>query len=111
VKTGPTASSQRLVCGDVQELTGGARLSAAELVNKGLVGGPREECANDVCVDDVRERIALLGEPADVVPQGLAKLLFAALDVLGVFRAHVRPLGVPNEDLSKLCLAMGAVGR
>jgi hypothetical protein len=37
--------------------------------------------ADDVCVDDIRERIALLGEPGDVVPQELARLLFAALEV------------------------------
>jgi hypothetical protein len=64
-----------MVRGDIQELTGGARLSTAEHVNEGLAGGPREEHADDVCVDDVKERIALLGELADVVPQGLSSCL------------------------------------
>jgi hypothetical protein len=57
-----------MVRGNVQELVGGARLAAAELVNEGLAGGPRKEHADDVCIDNVRERIELLGEPVDVVP-------------------------------------------
>jgi hypothetical protein len=100
-----------MVLGDVQELAGGVWLPVAELVNKGLAGGPRDEHIDDVCIDDVRERIALLGELADVVPQGLARLLFAALEVLGVSGAHVRPLEIPNEDLFELRPAMDTVGR
>jgi hypothetical protein len=80
------------------------------LVNEGLAGGPREERTNNVCVNDVREGIALLGEPADVVLQGLARLLFAALEVPGLSTAHVRPLEIPNEDLFELCPATNAVG-
>jgi hypothetical protein len=53
-------------------------------MNKGLAGDPGEERTDDVYVDDVRERIVLLGEPADVVPKGLARLLLAALEVAGV---------------------------
>ena len=37
-------------------------------------------------------------EPADVVPQGLARLLLAALEVPGVFRADIRPLEIFDED-------------
>jgi hypothetical protein len=68
-----------VVRGDVYELAGGALLSAAELMNRGLAGGLREECTDGVCVDDVRERIALLEELADVVPEGLARLLLQPL--------------------------------
>jgi hypothetical protein len=76
---GPTIDEDRpnhllaggVVRGDVQELTGGAPLLVAKLVNEGLAGGPREEHTYNVCVDDVRERIALLGEPVDVVVQEL----------------------------------------
>jgi hypothetical protein len=53
----------------------------------------------------------LLGEPTDVVSQGLARLLFAALEVPGVSKAHVRPLEIPNEYLFELCPATDAVGR
>ena len=34
----------------------------------------------------------------DVIPQGLAGLLLAALEVLGVSRVDVRPLEIPDED-------------
>jgi hypothetical protein len=57
-----------VVRGDVLELVGGVQLPAAKLVNEGLAGGPEEECADNVCIDDVREGIALLGEPMNIVP-------------------------------------------
>ena len=60
------------------------RLQASKLVDQGLAGRPREEYADDVRVDNIREGVALLGEPADVIPQGLTGLLLAALEVLGV---------------------------
>jgi hypothetical protein len=43
---------------------GGAQLPAVELVNEGLAGGPRQERIDDVCVDDIKDRIALLRESA-----------------------------------------------
>ena len=39
-----------------------------------------------------------MGEPTDVIPQGLAGLLLAALEVLGVFRMDIRPLEISDED-------------
>jgi hypothetical protein len=42
-----------VVHGNVQELTGGARLSTAELMDEGLAGGPGEEHADDVCINHV----------------------------------------------------------
>ena len=63
-----------------------------------VMGGPREECADDVRVDDIREGVASLGEPADLIPQGLAGLLLATLEVPGVSRADVRPLEISDED-------------
>ena len=62
-------------------------------MDQGLAGRPREECADDVCVDDIREGVALLG-----IPQGLVGLLLAALEVPRVPRADIRPLEVPDED-------------
>ena len=73
-------------------------LQAAKLVDQGLTVRPREECADDVCVDDIGEEVASLGEPTDVIPQGLVGLLVIALEVLGVSRADVRPLEISNED-------------
>ena len=39
-----------------------------------------------------------MGEPTDVIPQGLARLLLAALEVPGIPRADICPLEVPDED-------------
>ena len=63
-------------------------------MDQGLVGCPREEWADDIHVDDIREGVASLLEHVDVIPQGLAGLLLAALEVLGVIRADIRPLEV-----------------
>jgi len=41
---------------------------AIELVDKGLAGRPREEGADDICVDDVGKRVALLGETGRYSP-------------------------------------------
>ena len=57
-----------VVSGDVEQVMGGTGLQAAELVDQGLVGRPREECANDIHVDDIREGVESLGEPTDVIP-------------------------------------------
>ena len=67
-------------------------------MDQGLVGRPREECSDDICIDDIREGVASLGEPADVIPQGLARLLLVALEVPGVTRADIRLLEVPDEE-------------
>ena len=67
-------------------------------MDQGLTVCLREECADDVCIDDIREGVALLRKPTDVIPQGLAGLLLTALEVLGVPWADVRPLEIPNED-------------
>ena len=39
---------------------GGTGLHIAELVDQGLVGCPREERTDDVSIDDIRKRVALL---------------------------------------------------
>ena len=67
-------------------------------MDHGLAVCPGEERADDVCVDNIREGVALLGEPADVILQGLAGLLLAALEVLGVSRADIRPLEIFDKD-------------
>ena len=50
---------------------GGTGFQAAKLVDQGVTICPREESIDDVCVDDIREGVASLGEPTDVIPQGL----------------------------------------
>ena len=86
-------------------------LKTAKLVDQGLAGHPGEECTDDVRVDDIREGVASLGEPVDVIPQGLTGLLMAALEVLGVSRADIRPLEISDEDPLEVCLVVDAVVR
>ena len=49
-------------------------------MDQGLAGRPGEECADDVCVDDIREGVASLREPTDVTPQ---------CNTLGVWLPHL----------------------
>ena len=57
-----------MVHGDVEQVVGGTGLHIAELVDQGLTCCPREECADDIRVDDIRDVVASLGEPMDVIP-------------------------------------------
>ena len=52
-----------------------------------------------------------MGEPMDVIPQGLAGLLLAALEVPGVTRPDIRPLEISDEDPIEVCLVEDAVVR
>ena len=56
-----------MVSGDVEQVAGGMGLQVAKLVGQGLVGRPKEEYADDVRINDIREGVALLGEPTDVI--------------------------------------------
>ena len=78
-------------------------------MDQGLTGRLGEECTDDVHIDNIRERVASLGEPTDVIPQGLARLLLAALKVLGVYRVDIRPLEIFDEDPLEVRPAMDAV--
>ena len=57
-----------MVHGDVEQVAGGTGLQAAKLVDQGLTGCPREECANDVHINDIKKGFAPLREPIDVIP-------------------------------------------
>ena len=63
-----------------------------------LESGAGDERPNDVGVRDVRELGALLGETPNEVSERLIRLLMVAPRVLGVSRAHVCALKIPNED-------------
>ena len=56
-----------MVSGDVEQVTGGTGFQAAKLVDQGLSVRPREECTDDVCIDDIWEGVASLGESMDVI--------------------------------------------
>ena len=49
-----------MVRGDVKQVAGGTGLHIAELVDQGLRGCPREERADDVCINDIRKGVAPL---------------------------------------------------
>ena len=57
-----------MVSGDIEQVTGGMGLQASKIVDQGLIGHPREECADDIHVNDIREGVASLGEHTDVIP-------------------------------------------
>ena len=67
-------------------------------MDQGLEGRPKEGCTDDIHIDDIREGVALLGEPMDVVPLGLAGLLLATLEVLGIPRTDICPMEISEED-------------
>ena len=49
-----------VVSGGIEQVAGGTGLWAAKLVDQGLAGCPGEECADDVCVNDIRKGVTLL---------------------------------------------------
>ena len=57
-----------VVGGDVEQVAGGTGFQVAKLVDQGLTVRPGEERADDICVDDIREGVASLEEPTDVIP-------------------------------------------
>ena len=65
--------------GDVQELLGGPRALASQLVDQGLIGGPKQEGSDDVGVGDIGQLIAFTGEASDVVAESFPSLLSAIL--------------------------------
>jgi len=88
-----------MASGDVEELLGGSRALTSQLVNQGLVGGPRQEGSYDVSVDDVGQLIALPGEAPDVSMKGFSGLLSSIFEIPWVPRMLVRTLDVSHEDL------------
>ena len=63
-----------VVRGNVEQVMSGMGLQAVKLVDQGLIGCPREECADDVRVDDIRKGVAPLRGPTNVILQGLIGL-------------------------------------
>ena len=87
-----------MVRGDIEQVVGGLGLWTTKLLNQRLTCCPGEERADDICVDDIRERVASLGDSTDIIPQEFAGLLLAALEVTGVSRADIHPLEIFDED-------------
>ena len=52
--------TEGVVCGDVEQVTGGMGLHIAELVDQGLAGCPREERVDNIHINDIRKGVAPL---------------------------------------------------
>ena len=85
--------------GDVERLLGGSWALMPQLVNQGLIGGPRQESSYNVGISDVRQLVALPGEAPDVPTKGFSGLLSIVLEVPWVSSALVCALEVSHEDL------------
>ena len=59
--------AEGMVCGDVEQVTGGSGLQAAKLMNQRRTGCPREERADNVRVNNIRKGVASFLEPTDVI--------------------------------------------
>jgi hypothetical protein len=66
---------------NIHQTVGSDRSAAAQLSDQLFAGGTREEGHDDVGVSDVGKLGALFGETSDVVPEGLARLLFVTLEI------------------------------
>jgi hypothetical protein len=67
---------------NIHQTVGSNGSAAAQLSDQLFAGGTREKGHDDVGVSDVGELGALFGETSDVVPEGFARLLFAASEIL-----------------------------
>jgi hypothetical protein len=102
-KNGPDCLLTRGVSGgDVKQLLCGLQLITTKFMHKGLTISARPKCRDDVDVADLGEFVTLLGKLSDVMPEGLAQLLPATLQVLGVAQPHVCALEVVSEDLLEI---------
>ena len=70
-----------MASGDLEELLGGSWALMSQLMNQGLVGGPRQEGPYDVCVSDIGQLIALPGEVLDVPTKGFPRLLSTVFEI------------------------------
>ena len=97
--------------GNVEELLGGSWALMSQVVNQGLIGGPRQESSYNVDVSDVRQLIAMPGEAPDVPTKGLSGLLPIVLEIPWVPKMLIRALEVPHEDLFYVHPTLDFVGR
>ena len=84
--------------GDVEELLGGSWALMSQLVNQGLVGGPKQESSYDVDIGDIKQLVALSGEALDVPMKSFLGLLSAVFYIKWVPTTRVCALEVFNGD-------------
>jgi hypothetical protein len=95
-----------IVSDDVHQLVSSGRGVAAQLPNKLLASGSREESHDDVGVGDVGKLGALFGETPDIITERLVRLLFTTPEVPRVAGAHIGPLEVPFEHSHQIVPVM-----
>jgi hypothetical protein len=103
----PLSGGPRGIVGDdVHQLIGSGGGVAAQLPDKLLASGSREESHDDVGVGDVGKLSALFGETPDIVTERLVQLLFTTPEVPRVAEVHVGPLEVPFEHSHQIILVV-----
>ena len=100
-----------MVGGNVEELLGGSQALTSQLMNQGLVGGPRQEGSYDVGVGDVGQVVALPGEAPDVPTKSFLGLLSVVFEIPWVSRTSVCALEVSHEDLFQVYPTLNSIGR
>ena len=85
--------------GNVKELLGGSRALMSQLMDQGLIGGPRQESSYYVSVGNVGQLVALPGEAPDVPTKSFPELLSVVLEIPGDPRTCICALEVFHEDL------------
>jgi hypothetical protein len=74
-KNGPDCLLTRGVLGgNVEQLLRGLWLIAAELMHQGSIASAGPEGRDDISVTDFGELMTFLGEPSNVIPEGLIRL-------------------------------------
>jgi hypothetical protein len=71
-------------------------------VDKLPTSGAGDECPDDIRISDIGELGALLGKAPDKFSQSLIMLLAAAPEVLGIPRAHIGSMEVPDKDFDQV---------
>ena len=97
--------------GDVEELLGGSWALMSQLVNQGLVGGPRQESSYNIGVGDIRQLVALSGEAPNIPTECFSSLLSVVFEIPWVPRMLVCALEVLHEDLFQVRPTLDSVER
>jgi hypothetical protein len=92
-----------VTCCEVEQLPRRSWFAAPELVDKCFIGRVGDERSDHICIHNVRQLIALLGEVADVLALSFSHLLLAGLEIPGIPKAHVRALEVFHKDALEVC--------
>jgi hypothetical protein len=77
-------------------------------VDEFLAGGSHKECPNDIDVSYVGQLSALPEEASNVLAKSLIWFLAAAPEILGITKADIGALEVPNENLHNVSLVVDA---